>query len=57
MLIFEDRTEDRALVLHEPRQAGFDPVWRRVDSGLAAAILLMTACLQAGHTLDSSSTT
>ena len=32
VLILEDRPEDCALILHELRQAGFDPVWRRVDT-------------------------
>lgn len=31
VLILEDREADAALVLHELRQAGFDPVWQRVD--------------------------
>ena len=32
VLILEDRPEDCDLMLHELREAGFDPVWRRVDT-------------------------
>jgi diguanylate cyclase (GGDEF)-like protein len=40
LLIIEDCEDDAALVLMCLRKAGFDPVWRRVDteSGLAAAL-------------------
>ena len=31
VLILEDRAADAELMLHELRQAGFDPVWQRVD--------------------------
>lgn len=32
VLILEDRHEDAELMLHGLRRAGFDPVWRRVDT-------------------------
>jgi two-component system cell cycle sensor histidine kinase/response regulator CckA len=32
VLILEDRPTDAELVVHELRAAGFDPVWRRVDT-------------------------
>ncbi len=32
VLIVEDRPADAALMVHELRRAGFDPVWRRVET-------------------------
>ena len=32
VLILEDRPADAALMVHELRRAGFDPVWRRVET-------------------------
>jgi hypothetical protein len=32
VLILEDRPADAALMVHELRQAGFDPMWRRVET-------------------------
>jgi signal transduction histidine kinase len=32
VLILEDRPADAALMLHELRRAGFDPVWQRVET-------------------------
>ena len=32
VLILEDRAEDAELMVHELRQAGFDPTWQRVDA-------------------------
>ena len=33
VLILEDRPADAALMVHELRRAGFDPMWRRVETG------------------------
>ena len=32
VLILEDRPADAALMVHELRRAGFDPMWRRVET-------------------------
>src|SRR3972149_4544376 len=32
VLILEDRPTDAELILHELRQAGFDPEWQRVET-------------------------
>src|SRR3982750_4451226 len=32
VLVLEDRASDARLVVHELKQAGFEPIWQRVDS-------------------------
>lgn len=53
ILIIEDRVEDAELMVHELRQAGFDPDWRRVETEpeCLAQLKKSPECILADHTL------